>query len=106
MNPLNPLEVRLADDAKNLPLRCAAHADCGWSEYCGWHAREYAGTAMDSRCQPCVGCVEPAAHRGNSQYFVAYGVPLAPINGHCPDCDARAKIGMKAKGPEKAKVMK
>lgn len=106
MNPLNPIDVRVQDDQKNLPLRCQSHADCGWSEYCGWHPREYKGKTMDSRCQACVGCVEPGAHRGNSQYFVAYGIPLAPVNGKCPDCDARAKVGKKAKSPEKAKVVK
>lgn len=106
VNPLNPVSVRVADDAANLPLRCGSHADCGWSEYCGWHPSEVEQGQPASRCQACVGCVEPAAHRGNSQYFVAFGTPLAPVNGRCPDCDARAKLGMKSQRPAKANVVK
>jgi len=95
LNPLNPVDVRMKDDINNMPLRCESHSDCGWAEYCGWTPSEFARKELATRCQACVGCVEPEEHNGNAQYFVAYGVPLAPVTGKCPDCDERAELGKK-----------
>lgn len=96
----------MKDDIKNLPLRCESHADCGWAEYCGWVATEFEQKELTARCQACVGCVEPEQHNGNSQYFVAYGVPLAPVTGKCPDCDERARVGEKNNRPPEQKIVK
>jgi len=105
LNPLNPVDVRMKDDLKNMPLRCESHADCGWAEYCGWHPAEIKQKELAARCQACVGCVEPESHNGNSQYFVAYGVALAPVTGKCPDCDERARVGKQSQRPAQQKIV-
>jgi len=105
LNPLNPVDVRMKDDMNNMPLRCESHADCGWAEYCGWSPTEFSQGERPTRCQACVGCVEPEEHNGVSNYFVAYGVPLAPVTGKCPDCDARAKVGKESQRPPTQKIV-